>query len=217
MTKHKYLFALFSLLCCGIARLVIYGQATNQVASQPTNRVAAATPQVAQPQAAQEIPEQYLYRFFLSHLKHLEDKARNPNAKAGEDKLNLHYRQQLQLTEGEYQKLLKIANDCESEMSAHLVRRKEIINRLRSQGPGRQLASRDQIPPVPNEVKQLQKEFEAMLSKYANRVKLELSPGKVNQINAFLKREFAPQMKVLKMDVPRDRTPEKQRPPAFEK
>jgi hypothetical protein len=214
MKKHKYLFALFSLFCCSIAGLVIYGQVTKQ----PTNRVAAAAmSQPAQPQAAQEIPEQYLYRHFLAHLKHLEDKARNPNGKPGEDKLNLHYKQQLQLTEDEYQKLLKIANDCGSEMSAHMVRRKQTIDRLRALGPGRQLSSMDQVPPVPNEVRQLQTEYEGLLSKYSNRVKSDLSPDKVSQINVYLKREFGPQMRVLKVDVPRERTPEKQQPPVFEK
>jgi len=218
MTKYMYLSVLFSLLCCSTTGLVIYGQTANQVTNQTTNRVAApAAPQVAQTQAVQELPEQYLYRHFLAHLKHLEDKARNPNAKPGEEKLNLHYKQQLQLTEGEYQKLLKIANDCESEMSLHLVRRKETIDRLRALVPNRQLSSRDQAPPLPNEVKQLQREYDALLSKYANRVKRELSPAKNNHMSAFLKREFGPQMRVLKVDVPRERNPEKQRPPAFEK
>jgi hypothetical protein len=214
MTKHKYLFALFSLLCCSIAGLVIYGQVTKQ----PANRVAAAAaPQTEQQQAAQEIPERYLYRHFLAHLKHLEDKARNPNGKPGEDKLNLHYKQQLQLTEGEYQKLLKVANDCGIEMSAHMARRKQTIDQLRALGPGRQLSSMDQVPPIPNAVKQLQTEYEGVLLKYTNRVKSDLAPDKVSQITDYLKREFGPQMRVLKVDVPRERTPEKQQPPAFEK
>jgi hypothetical protein len=210
MTKYKYLSVLFSLLCCSTTSLVTYGQTANRVA-------APAAPQVAQQQAIQELPEQYLYRHFLAHLKHLEDKARNPNARPGEEKLNLHYKQQLQLTEGEYQKLLKIANDCESEMSLHLARRKETIDRLRAMVPNRQLPSRDQVPPLPNEVKQLQREYDALLLKYANRVKHELSPARTDLMNAFLKREFGPQMRVLKVDVPRERNPEKQRPPAFEK
>jgi hypothetical protein len=209
MSKFKHLLPLFSLLCCGIPELT-YGQSPGQ------SRLPAA-PQASQQQPSQAIPESYLYRHFLAHLKHLEDKARNPNAKPGEEKLNLHYRQQLQLSEGEYQILLKTANDFDKEMSLHLARRKQTIDRLHAQGPPRQLASRDQIPSLPDEVKQLQREYDDLLAKYAARVKRELSPAKNSQMTAFLNRELGPQMKVLKVDIPRERKPDKQRPPAFEK
>lgn|SRR5262249_32917588 len=168
------------------------------------------------PKQVQTFPEHLLYRNFFAHLKHLEDKSQNPS-KPGEETLNEHYKKKLQLTDSEYQKILRIAIDCNAELSAHYVRRQEIITRLRAQTPGGKLSSKDQVPPVPDEVKQLQKEYEGILLKYSNRLKLDLSQARTSQVTTFLKQEFGAQLQVMKVDVPREHNPGKQKPPPFGK
>ncbi|HKX29514.1 MAG TPA: hypothetical protein VJ302_17620 [Blastocatellia bacterium] len=207
MTKYHRLASLLLLFSSAVVwpALPVHGQARD--------RAAIGLPRLEQ---VQTFPEYLIYGQFLAHLKHLDDKSKNPNRKPGEDLLSEHYKKKLQLTQSEYQKCLQIAADRENEMRTHLTRRLETINRLRARTPDRRLASRDQLPPLPEEIKQLQREYEEMLSRYANRLKSEFTPARMNQIDAVLKRTFGSQIQVLKVDVPRDRAPEKQKPPAFE-
>jgi len=242
MPKHKCLFALFSLLCCGVAGLVIYGQITNQVTDQTTNqatrgasRVAptaattaptgqavnraapAAMPQVIQLQTAQEIPEQYLYQHFLAHLKHLEDKSKKPERKPGEETLNEYYKMKLKLTEGDYQALLDIANEYDTEMSDLMARLRETVKRHRAEHPGGKLASRDQVPIISDEIKDLQREYEEMLARYRDRAKVALSSAKNIELASYLKQEFGSQLRIKKVDLPREKDPGKQKLPPLEK
>jgi len=207
MTKNVHLSVLFFLLCCITIGLTLPGY------GKTNGKVVAPAPQTP---PAQIFPEHLLYQAFFAHLKHLEDKSQSPNKKPGEEKLNEHYKKKLKLTENEYQKLLKIANDYDAEMKAHKARSQEIINMERAKIPNGRL-NKDQLPPVPEEVKKLQKEFEQILSKYSNKLKLDLPQNKTSQIAAFLRQEFGSQLRVMKVDIPRDRNPGKQKPPLFEK
>jgi hypothetical protein len=205
MAKNKYLFVLFLPLCCVAAGVVIWGQTTNRVAQS------ASTP------VARGIPDGFLYWHFLNHLKHLEGRARNPQRKPGDETLGEYYKTKLKLNEGEYSTLLGLARECEAETNAHMLRRKETINRLRAQYPGGKIASRDNPPPLPDEVKQLQKEYEDLLAKFSNKVKLALGPTKMNELSAYLKNEFGRQLRVRKVDLPREKDPSKSKLPPMVK
>jgi hypothetical protein len=205
MTRKKYLFALFIPLCCAMAGLLIYGQIANQDAPATSTQV------------GRELSDRFLYRYFLMHLKHLDDKARNPERKQGEETLREHYKRKLRLSEDEYQNLLAIAYELEADMNNHLQRRKDAIARHKAAYPEGRLSSRDQIPPLPDELSALQAEYEEILSRYRDRARGAFAPARSIDVETILKVEFEPKMNIRRVEVPRVKDPNQTKVPPFEK
>jgi hypothetical protein len=139
-----------------------------------------------------QAPEQIVYRQFFRHLVALKQRAdemetHGKNGKA----LRTYYKDKIGLKDKEASLLDEIATECERETAKVDERAQRLIEAARARFPNGRAASAEEIPPPPPELKKLQERRDMIVMRARYRLFTELGAYGFQQVDDFLKLNFA--------------------------
>lgn len=102
-----------------------------------------------------------------------------------------HYKDKIGLKDKEADLLDEIAAECERETAKVDAKAQRIIEATRRRFPNGQVASIEQLPPPPPELKKLQRQRDMMVMGARHRLVTELGAYGFQQIDDFIKLNFA--------------------------
>jgi hypothetical protein len=188
-TKKLVLLCLLGLLVGGLAfksHLPTRGQTPTP---QPSPSATIGTKESPSPSQA---PEQVVYRQFFRHLVALKQRAEEMESRGRSGKaFRTHYKDKIGLKDREASLLEQIATDCERETAKIDERAQRIIEAARSRVQNGRAASIEEIPPPPPELKKLQRHRDMVVMRGRHRLVTELGAYGFQQIDDFLKLNFA--------------------------
>lgn len=188
-TKKLALLCVLALLVGGLAfksHLPIRGQ------TPVPQSTASATVGTKESPSPSQAPEHIVYRQFFRHLVALKKQAdeiesHGKNGKA----LRTHYKDKIGLKDKEASLLDEIATECERETAKIDERAQRIIQAARARFPNGRAASIEEIPPPPPELKKLQRHRDMVVMRARHRLVTQLGAYGFQQIDDFLKLNFA--------------------------
>jgi hypothetical protein len=195
-------------LLCLLVYLLAFGQATPAAPQAGQN----ASPQGVQNGRASL---SHLYWHFLLYQSHL-DKTAAAREQQGKDGnwLRNHYQQRLGFKDTDFALVREAAARLESDFQRIDSEVRTIIKADRARHP-RVLSSPHDLPPVPRRLLELRDEREAVMQSDLDSLRGALSPELVAKLDAFLEKEFAPNVKIQYMGPPRPHDPTKRTVPPF--
>jgi hypothetical protein len=180
LAQAIWLTGLFSLLIAGNPAC-IQAQGQTQITT-PTNRRPVAVPT--------------LYRHFLAYQNHL-DKVGAKLDEQGEDGSGFrdNYQRKLGFSPGEFAPVRQAALQLEDKLKQHDAKIKAVIDAARAKYP-RTLRSASELPPVPPELKELQKERDKIIQDEVDRLNAALGPTRAAKLQGLIENDFAPNVRV---------------------
>jgi len=133
-----------------------------------------------------------LYRHFLAYQSHLDEVGAKLD-REGKDgsQFRDHYQQKLGFTNEDFAPLRSAALRLNATLKDEDAKIKGVIDAARAQHP-RNLASPFDLPPVPEELKQLQKERDRIIQQEMDRLNSELGPEHAAKLQTLIQNDFAP-------------------------
>jgi hypothetical protein len=139
-----------------------------------------------------QAPEHIVYRQFFRHLVALKQRAEGMESQGKNGKaLRTHYKDKIGLKDKEASLLDEIATECERETAKIDERAQRIIEAARARFSNGRAASIEEIPPPPPELKKLQRHRDMVVMRARHRLVTELGAYGFQQIDDFLKLNFA--------------------------
>jgi hypothetical protein len=178
-------------LCVGGLVFKSYSPARGQTpaAQQPTASATVGTKQSPSPSQA---PEHIVYRQFFRHLVALKERAAEMETQGKNGKaFRTHYKDKIGLKDKEADLLDRIATECERETAKVDAKAQRIIEATHRRFPDGQVASVEQLPPPPPELKKLQRQRDMIVMRARHRLITELGAYGFQQIDDFIKLNFA--------------------------
>lgn len=175
--------AQLALLFCLSGSNVIFGQA-----QAPVQSAGASTHQVPLP---------LLYRHFLAYQNHL-DRVGVALDKQGKDgsEFRDYFQRKLGFTDTEFAPIRETALRLESELNDQDAKAKAVIDSVRAQHP--QIISKPtDLPPVPQELAQLQQERDGIISREIAQLDSTLGAQHAAKLQALIQNEFAPHVQMV--------------------
>jgi len=167
-------------------RLPIRGQTATPQAP------ASATVGTRESPSASQAPEHIVYRQFFRHLVALKQRAAEMESQGRNGKaFGTHYKDKIGLKDKEASLLDEIATECERETAKIDERAQRIIEAARGRFSNGRAASIEEIPPPPPELKKLQRHRDMVVMRARHRLATELGAYGFQQIDDFLKLNFA--------------------------
>jgi hypothetical protein len=105
--------------------------------------------------------------------------------------LREHYKTNVGLKDKDADLLDQIAEECERETAKVDAKAQKLIDNVRRQFPNGELASVDQLPPPPPELKKLQFKRDMIVMRARHRLVTELGAATFQQIDEYIKINFA--------------------------
>lgn len=132
-----------------------------------------------------------LYRHFLALQTQL-DRASNAPDKQGKDSEGLrdHYQRELGFTSAQFAAVRHAGVRLEAELKAQDAKAKKLIDAFRAALPPSVTSAAD-LPPVPPELVELQKERESMIDREIERLNAALGPEAAAKLESYLRGNFS--------------------------
>ncbi len=151
----------------------------------------------AEPQrAAERLPLPILYRHFLAYQNHL-DRAADKLNQEGRDgsELRDHFQRKLGFSVLQFNKVRATALRLEAKLQEHDAKIRNVIDTSRAKYP-RVLRGPEELPPLPPELIELQRERDALIEKEVADLKSTLGAKRASQLDALIENDFAPNVTV---------------------
>lgn len=170
-------FSFFLLLTCAFAN----AQTQTQIPA-PANR--------------RPVPLPILYRHFLAYQNHLDSVGIALNKK-GEDGAEFrdHFQRLLGFSDSDFAAVRTTAVRLEAKLKEHDAKIKAVIDTARARSP-RIVRRAADLPPVPPELKQLQKERETIVEDEITQLNAALGPTRAAKLQSVIENDFAPNVRV---------------------
>lgn len=154
-----------------------------------------------------DAPEHVIYRQFFRHVVALKQRAQEVE-RQGRDgrKLRSFYRDRLSMKEDQSRNLDSVAADVSREVDKLDAKAKRIIEELHARYPGGVVPEGEQLPPPPPEFKDLQRQRDYAVMRGRMRLKTTLGEQGFQQVEDFVKMNFAPDVRPVPVS-PRRATP----------
>ena len=197
MKKRKTLV----LVCLVVIGLTVFGLKTfSPTGSRSVARTRAASPTAPigtkESPHPSEAPEHIVYRQFFRHLVALKERATENESQGKNGKaLREHYKTKIGLKDKDADLLDQIADECERETAKVDAKAQKIIDNVRRRFPNGELASVEQLPPPPAELKKLQLKRDMIVMRARHRLVTELGAQTFQQIDDYIKVNFAPDVR----------------------
>jgi hypothetical protein len=177
------------------------------MASMPCLSQTAADPQSGPTTSAAQIPLRVLYRHYMAYQNHL-DRAAAVLDKAGKngDALRTHFQKKLGFTDTQFQLVRDSALRLEAALKDQDAKAKALIDATRAKVPSVINGPAD-LPPVPPELIDMQKQRDALIDKEIDALKKSLGPSDAAKLDTFLQYDFAPSVTVQSIGPPRPQDP----------
>ncbi|MGO9096736.1 MAG: hypothetical protein ACLQGV_16140 [Bryobacteraceae bacterium] len=161
----------------------------------------------SQPATTHRISLPHLYRHFLAFQNHLDRVAAELD-KQGKDGSGLrnHFQQTLGFDDSQFGAVRETALTLEAKLKDQDAKAKAIIDATRAKYP-RALHSPADLPPVPPELVQLQRERDSIIEEQVAALKAKLGATPASTLDAFLEHHFAPTVTVNHVGPPRPHNP----------
>jgi hypothetical protein len=142
------------------------------------------------------VPLPTLYRHFLAYQTHL-DRAGAALDQRGEhgSELRDHFQRKLGFTDEEFAPVRTTALRLEAELADHDSKLKAAIDAARAQHP-KTLRSPSELPPVPPELLQMQKERDTLIQNELDQLNRALGPNRAAKLQSLIQNDFAPNVTV---------------------
>lgn len=138
------------------------------------------------------IPEHVLYRQMFRHIHVLNQRAAGGGRHARErNSLRSLYQRQLGLRDEQSRVLSEIAEQCEREVAQLDERAGQIISEFRARFPGGLIPQGETLPPPPAELQAMQREREALILSYRDRLRAALGEEEFSSVNEFVQSQVA--------------------------
>jgi hypothetical protein len=133
-----------------------------------------------------------VYRQFFHHLVALKQRAEEVESHGKNGKaLREHYKTKIGLKDKDADLLDQIADECDRETAKVDAQAQKIIDRVRRRFSNGKLASPEELPPPPPELKTLQLKRDMIVMRARHRLVTELGAQEFQQIDEFIKLNFA--------------------------
>lgn len=178
--------------------------AVSLVVAWAANRETKATP-VAKAKAqdkptpqARTIPEHLMYWHMFHHKVLLGQKA-DAVEKQGQNgsAYRSRYKTFANLNDREGQILDQVAQETFEKVKAQDERAKRVIAAIRAQGPDGKVQPGQSNPEVPEQLKEMQKERDAMILGGITKLRSEFGPGRSADLDRFVKEKIGPNFRTL--------------------
>jgi hypothetical protein len=158
--------------------------------------------QTIPPSSRHPVPLPMLYRHFLAYQSHLDEVGAQLDLE-GKDgsEFRDHYQQKLGFTSEDFAPVRSAAFRLNATLKDEDAKIKAAVQAARAQHP-RKLASPFDLPPVPEELKQMQKEKDAMIQREVDQLNTELGPERAAKLQALIQNDFAPNVHAYSHDIP---------------
>lgn len=164
----------------------------------------------------QSPPRLVLYRHLLAHVEHLAKRAEELTQQGGNASgLTDYYQKQVPLSPAEANILAAAAALFQQDIGAHDERAQKVIKAFRERYKGERFSAANPIPPPPPELKDLQRERDTLIARHVDSLQHALRPAAAARLESFLFRDFAPNVRLQLVGVPRPHNPSVSAPPAF--
>lgn len=149
-------------------------------------------------QQSRAIPEHLMYWHMFHHNVLLNKKA-DEVEKQGQDgsAFRSRYKTFANLSDKEAQILNQIAQETYDKVTAQDERAKTVIAAIRAQGPDGKVQPGQSNPEVPEQLKSMQKERNAMIMAGVTKLRSEFGPVRSADLDQFVKKQIAPNFKTL--------------------
>jgi len=139
-----------------------------------------------------QAPEHVIYRQFFHHLVALKQRAAEVEGQGKSGKaLREHYKKKIGLKDKDADLLDQIAQECDRETAKVDAQAQKLIDATRRRFPKGKLASIEELPPPPPELKKLQLKRVMIVMRARHRLVTELEGQGFQQIDEFIKLNFA--------------------------
>jgi len=166
-------------------------------------------------QPAQQVPVHLLYRHFLAYQNHLDHVAAVAvtRGKDGSSYRN-HFQQKLGFTDKQFILVRAAAAKMEADLAKQDAKAKALIDAAHQQHPTGQLNSRDDAPPIPAGLVELQQQRDQLIKDEVAALKTALGPANAAKLDSVIQNDFAPNVTIQMIPItPHD--PRQGKPPAF--
>lgn len=141
---------------------------------------------------ASQAPEHVVYRQFFRHLVALKERAAEMESHGKSGKaFREHYKTKMGLKDKDADLLGQIADECDRETAKIDAKAQKIIDAVHRRFPNGKVASVEQLPPPPPELKKLQLKRDMIVMRARHRLAQELGGQGFQQIDEFIKLNFA--------------------------
>ena len=209
--KHKPIFRIACLAIMAVGAISVAGQfrfaypSISQIlfSSEPTSQKAwlADGPDSKRPAILQkteeqneEVPDKIVFFILFNHLVGLKEQAEKA-AEKGESLNYLGmYEEQANLNNAQSQFLFQTAQDCMDAIKPINDEAKEIITKAQANFPKGEVKSPEDLPPPPQELKELQQRKDDVVLRFRDVLKDGLGTQKFGEFNDFARQKIAPQV-----------------------
>src|SRR5829696_1074754 len=179
-TKTSAPLCVIALIVAGLVLNSHYPTRWRATAQESTTTNTIGTKQSPSPSQA---PEHIVYRQFFRHLVALKQRAAETESQGKNGKaFRTYYKDKIGLKDKEASLLDEIATECERETAKVDAKAQRIIEAARARFPNGQIASSDQIPPPPPELKKLQRQRDMIVMRARHRLVTNLGAYGFQQI-----------------------------------
>jgi Spy/CpxP family protein refolding chaperone len=149
-------------------------------------------------QQARVIPEHLMY-WHMFHHKVLLDKKADELEKQGQNgsAYRSRYKTFANLSDKEAQILDRVAQETYDKVTAQDEKAKKVIDAIRAQGPDGKVQPGQSNPEVPERLKSMQKERDAMILAGITKLRNEFGPERSADLDRFVKEQIGPNFKNL--------------------
>jgi hypothetical protein len=192
--KNKKTFALLCFIALVLTGLAFktFSPAGGRTVAHPRSATTAAPPGTKQSPNPSQAREHVVYRQFFRHLVALKDRGTEMESHGKSGKaFRQHYKTKIGLKDKDADLLDQIAEECERETAKVDAQAQKIIDAVRRKFPKGKVASAEQLPPPPPELKKLQLKRDMIVMRARHRLVTELGDQGFQQIDDFIKLNFA--------------------------
>lgn len=162
--------------------------------------------QVVKLTGGQPVPQRVLYHQFFRHLNFLDRESTKLSAgKKSEDakQLSGYYQNQLHFTSAQFAFVRATARATEDEISRLDGQAAVIIKQFRSELQNSGRTSQDTLPPIPEELRELQHRRDTAIENQTAALNKLLGAKDAAALNSYLRTKFAPHITVSRVADPR--------------
>lgn len=147
---------------------------------------------------AQAIPEHLMY-WHMFHHKVLLDQKATAAEKQGQDgsAYRSRYKNFANLSDRESQILDRVAQETFEKVKAQDERAKKVIEAIRAQGPDGTVKPGQSNPEVPEQLKAMQRERDAMILAGITKLRSEFGPERSLYLDQFVKKQIGPNFRMV--------------------
>jgi hypothetical protein len=142
------------------------------------------------------VPKHVITWLMLRQVVTLNKKAEEAKKQGKDDsKFRFRYKNLAGLSDAQTEILNRIAADCYAQVAVQDKKAKRVIDTFRAQVPGGKLADGQTPPPLPAELKEMQKERDRIVTEAYDRLRAAFGADEFTRFDKFVKEKFAPHVR----------------------